>query len=49
MFPVLINNDWDIKLKSLAEATMRKALNDLIKIREQYKLKQICSWYKSSC
>lgn len=43
LFPTLVNKDWDIKSEAQAEETMRKALNSLMDIREEYKLPRVCS------
>ena len=43
LFPTLVKKDWDIKSEAQAEETMRKALNSLMDIREEYKLPRVCS------
>ena len=43
MFPVLVEKDWDIKSEAQAEESMRKALNDLMDIRQAYNLKRVCA------
>ncbi len=43
MFPVLVEQDWDIKSEAQAEETMRKALNDLMDIRQAYNMKRVCA------
>ena len=42
LFPVVVEKDWDIKTPSQAEEAMRKALNQLMDIRQEYKLSRIC-------
>ncbi len=42
LFPTLVEKDWDIKSESQAEETMRKSLNELMDIREEYKLPRGC-------
>jgi len=42
LFPDLVKKDWDIKTESQAEETMRKALNALMDIRQEYKLPRVC-------
>lgn len=43
LFPTLVEKDWDIKSEAQAEEAMRKALNSLMDIREEYKLPRVCS------
>jgi len=43
LFPTLVEKDWDIKSEAQAEETMRKALNSLMNVREEYKLPRVCS------
>lgn len=43
LFPTLVKKDWDIKSEAQAEEAMRKALNSLMDIREEYKLSRVCS------
>lgn len=43
LFPTLVEKDWDIKSEAQAEGAMRKALNSLMDIREEYKLPRVCS------
>jgi len=43
LFPKLVEKDWNIKTSSEAEASMRKALNSLMDIREEYKMPRVCS------
>ena len=42
LFPDLIANDAEIKSESQAEQTMRKALQKLMDIRQEYKLPRTC-------
>ena len=42
LFPKVVEKDWDIKSTSQAEETMRNALNDLMDIRQEYKLPRLC-------
>jgi len=42
LFATIVEKDWDIKNKSQVEATMRKTLNDLMDIRQEYKLPRVC-------
>jgi len=41
-FPELVEADWDIKSETEAEAAMRGALGELMKIRGEYRLPQVC-------
>ena len=43
LFPKVVEKDWNIKSSSEAEARMRKALNSLMDIREEYKMPRVCS------
>lgn len=43
LFPTLVEKDWDIKYEAQAEEAMRKGLNSLMDIREEYKLPRVCS------
>ena len=43
LFPTLVKKDWNIKSETQAEEAMRKALNSLMDIREEYKLPRVCS------
>ena len=43
LFPTVVTKDWDIKSEAQAEETMRKALNALMDIREEYKLPRVCT------
>jgi len=43
LLPGVVEKDWNIASEAQAEATMRKAMNDLTRIREQYGLVEICS------
>ena len=42
LYPDLITNDPEIGTESQAEETMRKALQDLMDIREKYNLPRTC-------
>lgn len=42
LFPTLVEKDWDIKTESQAEETMRKSLNGLMDIRQEYNLPRVC-------
>jgi hypothetical protein len=42
LFPTIVEKDWDIESESQAEETMRKALNELMDIRREYKLPRVC-------
>lgn len=42
LFPTLVEKDWDIKSEAQAEEVMRKSLNELMNIREEYKLPRVC-------
>ena len=42
LFPTLVQKDWDIKTEAQAEDTMRKALNELMNIRQEYKMPRVC-------
>lgn len=42
LFPALIEKDWDIKTESQAEKIIGKTLNELMDIRQEYKLPRIC-------
>jgi predicted small secreted protein len=43
LFPAIIETDNKIKTAAQAEDTMRKALNSLMDIREEYKKPRVCS------
>lgn len=43
LLPTLVKDDWNITSDAQAEETMRKALNSLMNIREEYKLPRVCS------
>ena len=43
LFSTLVQKDWNIKSDVQAEETMRKALNSLMDIREEYKLPRVCT------
>jgi hypothetical protein len=43
LFPDVVTTDWDIKTEAEAEAEMRKTLNQLMDIREQYNMPRVCS------
>ncbi len=42
LFPTLVEKDWDIKSEANAEDIMRKALNELMNIRQEYNLPRAC-------
>jgi hypothetical protein len=42
LFPTVVEKDWDIKSESQAEDVMRKSLNALMDIRQEYNLPQVC-------
>ena len=42
LFPTVVEKDWDIKTEAQAEDIMRKALNELMDIRQEYKLPRVC-------
>jgi hypothetical protein len=42
LFPVVVEKDWDVKTEDQAEAKMRRALNKLMDIRQQYDLPVVC-------
>jgi hypothetical protein len=42
LFPTLVEKDWDIKSESQAEDMMRKSLNALMDIRQEYNLPRVC-------
>ena len=42
LFPTLVEKDWDIKSESQAEDVMRKSLNRLMDIRQEYNLPRVC-------
>jgi len=43
LFPRLVEEDWNLESEAQAEESMRKALNELMDIREQYGLPRVCS------
>ncbi len=42
LFTSLVEKDWDIKSEAQAEEVMRKALNELMIIRQEYQLPRVC-------
>jgi hypothetical protein len=42
LFPAVVEKDWDVKTEDQAEAKMRRALNKLMDIRQQYDLPIVC-------
>jgi hypothetical protein len=42
LFPTLVEKDWDIKSEAQAEDMMRKSLNALMDIRQEYNLPRVC-------
>jgi hypothetical protein len=42
LFPTLVEKDWDIKSEAQAEDILRKALNKLMNIRQEYKMPRVC-------
>jgi hypothetical protein len=42
LFPTLVEKDWDIKSESQAEDVMRKSLNVLMDIRQEYNMPRVC-------
>jgi hypothetical protein len=42
LYPEVVKSDWDINTETEAEAAMRKTLNGLMDIREQYNLPRVC-------
>jgi hypothetical protein len=42
LFPTLVEKDWDIKSEANAEDIMHKALNELMNIRQEYKMPRVC-------
>lgn len=42
LFPTVVEKDWDIKSESQAEDVMRKSLNALMDIRQEYNLPRVC-------
>lgn len=42
LFPTVVEKDWDIKTEAEAEDIMRKALNELMNIRQEYNLPRVC-------
>ena len=42
LFPTVVEKDRDIKNEAQAEDTMRKSLNELMNIRQEYKLPRVC-------
>lgn len=42
LFPTVVEKDWDIKTEAQAEDIMRKALNELMNIRQEYNLPRVC-------
>jgi hypothetical protein len=43
LFPDVVEKDWDINSEAEAEATTEKTLNQLMDIREQYRMPRTCS------
>jgi hypothetical protein len=43
LFPEVVKTDWDINTEAEAESTMRKTLNKLMDIREQYNMPRVCT------
>ena len=43
LFPDVVKKDWDINNEAEAEATTEKTMNQLMDIREQYKMPRTCS------
>jgi hypothetical protein len=42
LFPKLVEKDWDINSESQAEDVMRKSLNRLMDIRQEYNMPRVC-------
>ena len=42
LFPSLVEKDWDINGEAQAEEVMRRALNELMIIRQEYQLPRVC-------
>ena len=42
LFPKVVEKDWNIKNESQAEEAMRKTLNGLMDIRQEFKLPRVC-------
>lgn len=42
LFATVVEKDWDIKTEAQAEDIMRKALNELMNIRQEYNLPRVC-------
>jgi len=42
LFPTVVEKDWDIKTEAQAEDIMRKALNELMNIRQEYNMPRVC-------
>jgi hypothetical protein len=42
LFPTLVKKDWDINSESQAEDVMRKSLNRLMDIRQEYNIPRVC-------
>ena len=42
LFPTLVEKDWDIKSEANAKDIMRKALNELMNIRQEYNMLRVC-------
>ena len=42
LYPTVVEKDWDIKTEAQAEDIMRKALNKLMNIRQEYNLPRVC-------
>ena len=43
MLPTVVEQDWDIDDRPQAELRMREAVGELINIRRQYDLPQVCA------
>ena len=43
LFPVLVEKDWNISTEAQAEENMRKTLNALMDIRQEFNLPRVCS------
>jgi hypothetical protein len=43
LFPVLVEKDWNISTEAQAEENMRKTLNSLMDIRQEFNLPRVCS------
>lgn len=43
LYPKVIKQDWNIKTNTQAEEAMRKALNSLMDIRQEYNMPRVCT------